>query len=182
MDGIYEVDSVLDVRVTKKGKKYLIQWKNYDHSNDSWEPEEYLTDCQEAIQTFYAKREKKKKKGKTELLKTVNKKTFNKKEKTITAVTAKSTETEIRPTPLTRRSVRLRKMSENVQTSMPQSEELSQMTSSKYHRGTSKVCSNTKTCPVKSFFYVFCLIMIFVIVFLSLPYKVSDEHQITFQK
>ena len=35
----YEVEKILDMRNTTKGQQeYLVKWKNYDESENSWEP------------------------------------------------------------------------------------------------------------------------------------------------
>lgn len=39
---IYEVESVLGMRWEKGKKLYLIKWKDYEDSDNTWEPEEHL--------------------------------------------------------------------------------------------------------------------------------------------
>lgn len=39
---IYEVQSILDHKITKKQRKYLVRWKGYDSDHDSWEDEANL--------------------------------------------------------------------------------------------------------------------------------------------
>lgn len=41
MSDIYEVEAILDHRGVKK-RKYLVKWKGYDDSENTWEPEENL--------------------------------------------------------------------------------------------------------------------------------------------
>ncbi len=48
----YIVEKVVDVRVTADGKKqYLLKWKNYPSSQNTWEPEEHLN-CSALIAAF----------------------------------------------------------------------------------------------------------------------------------
>jgi hypothetical protein len=39
----YEVDSILGYKLINDKPHYLIHWKGYQHSEDTWEPEEHLT-------------------------------------------------------------------------------------------------------------------------------------------
>ena len=39
----YEVDKVLDNKMVGRRRHYLIHWKGYQHSEDTWEPEENLS-------------------------------------------------------------------------------------------------------------------------------------------
>jgi hypothetical protein len=52
----WEVESILNHQVIKKGKNkgvyYLIRWAGYSKEFDTWEPEENLTNCEEAIQEY----------------------------------------------------------------------------------------------------------------------------------
>jgi len=41
----YEVEKILRTRKGKKEKEYLIKWKNYPNSENTWEPESNLTNC-----------------------------------------------------------------------------------------------------------------------------------------
>lgn len=41
-DGEYEVEAILDHRDLKNGRQYLIRWKGFGSSEDSWEKEENL--------------------------------------------------------------------------------------------------------------------------------------------
>ena len=53
----YEVEAIVDSR-TKKGKtKFLIRWKGFDESDDTWEPEETLN-CPDLIRAFKKKANK----------------------------------------------------------------------------------------------------------------------------
>ena len=57
-DGEYEVEKLLDSRISKKGRgcgklEYLVKWKDYPIEEASWEPKENLENAQEAISKFY---------------------------------------------------------------------------------------------------------------------------------
>ena len=36
--------------------KYLVKWKNWDDSNNTWEPTQNLMGCGEKLKEFYVKR------------------------------------------------------------------------------------------------------------------------------
>ncbi|XP_008448610.2 DNA (cytosine-5)-methyltransferase CMT2 [Cucumis melo] len=54
----FEVSSLVDIcysdptRTGKRGLMFLVRWKGYGPSEDTWEPIEGLSNCQEAIQDF----------------------------------------------------------------------------------------------------------------------------------
>lgn len=50
-NGEYEVEAILDSKLIKGKTKYLIRWKGWDESDDTWEPEETLN-CPELIKKF----------------------------------------------------------------------------------------------------------------------------------
>lgn len=74
-DGEYEVEDIVDHKIVRGKTSFLIRWKNYDASGDTWEPESSLS-CPEIIAayketnmkdvTFKPKKEAKPKKDKTE--------------------------------------------------------------------------------------------------------------------
>nr|XP_023016577.1 chromobox protein homolog 1-like [Leptinotarsa decemlineata] len=54
----FEVDRILEVHHKRDGKReFLVSWKGYSHSDNSWEPEENM-DCKDLINRFMAKVEK----------------------------------------------------------------------------------------------------------------------------
>ena len=52
----YEVESILDWKSTHRNTrhKFLIRWKGYDRSHDSWESPSALHNCMEMLQSFLA--------------------------------------------------------------------------------------------------------------------------------
>lgn len=58
---VYEVEAVLDSRLNKVGrgqaaKEYLVKWKNFDHSENTWEPSENLAKSPDILRAFHAQR------------------------------------------------------------------------------------------------------------------------------
>ena len=49
----FEVEKILE----KKGQRYLIKWKGYDESENTWEPEENLTNCRQLLKQYHQNRE-----------------------------------------------------------------------------------------------------------------------------
>lgn len=48
----YEVEEILDQQNVQGQSKYLVKWKGYEHIENTWEPEENLTNCQKLLQQF----------------------------------------------------------------------------------------------------------------------------------
>lgn len=48
----YEVERVLAVRKLRGSTEYLVRWKGYGSWEDSWEPEENLTNAKQAVEAF----------------------------------------------------------------------------------------------------------------------------------
>merc|ERR1712209_272516 len=54
----YEVESVVSKRDSEEGKvEYLVKWKGYDASDNTWEPIENLESSQELIDEFEGRTE-----------------------------------------------------------------------------------------------------------------------------
>lgn len=55
---IYEVEEILDHRTTNNGQdEYLVKWKGYDHSDNTWEPTEHLQNSQLRLRQFHQGRQ-----------------------------------------------------------------------------------------------------------------------------
>ena len=55
---LFEVETILDSRYRGRGngrvRQFLVRWKGYDSSHDSWEPEEFLATCPDKLSAFLA--------------------------------------------------------------------------------------------------------------------------------
>ncbi|KAL1437269.1 hypothetical protein MTO96_001342 [Rhipicephalus appendiculatus] len=53
---VYEVEKILEYRIRRQGKKrigeYLIRWKNFGPSEDTWEPRRNLVGCETLLKEF----------------------------------------------------------------------------------------------------------------------------------
>ena len=49
----FEVKQILK----RKGQQYLVKWKNYPGSENTWEPLRNLTNCQLLLQQFWQKQD-----------------------------------------------------------------------------------------------------------------------------
>jgi transposase InsO family protein len=49
----YEVEQVLDMQMVNNQPFYLIKWKGYDTSENTWEPINNLTNCQQLLQNYH---------------------------------------------------------------------------------------------------------------------------------
>ena len=49
----YEVEKIVNKRIKSDGRvQYLIKWKGFSDKDNTWEPQEYLKDCEEKINEF----------------------------------------------------------------------------------------------------------------------------------
>lgn len=51
-DNIYEVDKIIDSKVVNGKRVFLVSWKGYDDSENTWEEEENLKNCKESINAY----------------------------------------------------------------------------------------------------------------------------------
>ena len=51
----YEVDKILDSRIRWRRIEYLVSWKGYDASHNSWEPVKNLARAKRSITAFHKK-------------------------------------------------------------------------------------------------------------------------------
>ncbi|XP_055125528.1 LOW QUALITY PROTEIN: testis-specific chromodomain protein Y 1-like [Symphalangus syndactylus] len=59
----FEVETIVDKRQDKNGNtEYLVRWKGYDKQDDTWEPEQHLTNCEKCIHDFNRRQTEKQKK------------------------------------------------------------------------------------------------------------------------
>lgn len=50
-EDIYEVENVLDHKIAKKQRKFLVHWKGYNSKHDTWEPEKSLN-CPKLLKLY----------------------------------------------------------------------------------------------------------------------------------
>ena len=48
-DEEYEVERILDHRVSNDQKEYYVKWKGYGYESNIWEPTSHLTNCQDLL-------------------------------------------------------------------------------------------------------------------------------------
>lgn len=53
----FEVEKILDKKMVKGRIHFLIKWKGYSALHNSWELEENLTNCSEALEEFLEKKQ-----------------------------------------------------------------------------------------------------------------------------
>jgi hypothetical protein len=49
----YEVEEIMQTRKRGRGMQFLVKWKGYDHTEDTWEPRRNLANAQDLIDEFY---------------------------------------------------------------------------------------------------------------------------------
>ena len=49
----YEVEAILDSRLRRQKLEYLVKWKNFPRSENTWEPEENVDGADASIAEFY---------------------------------------------------------------------------------------------------------------------------------
>ena len=52
----YEVERILDRRLSRGKVEYLVKWRNFDAASNSWEPTKHLKNCSELVEEFEASR------------------------------------------------------------------------------------------------------------------------------
>jgi len=60
-----EVESIIAKRIINGELKYRVKWKNYDSSENTWEPEENLHGCRDMLHHFQKQHKKKEKQQKS---------------------------------------------------------------------------------------------------------------------
>lgn len=56
----YEAEAIRETRVTNGKREYLIKWKNYPESENTWEPPKHLVNAQRLLKNFHQTRTKEK--------------------------------------------------------------------------------------------------------------------------
>jgi hypothetical protein len=51
-DDEFEVEGILEQR----GQRYLVKWKGYPHSENTWEPRQNLRNCSSLLRQFQGKK------------------------------------------------------------------------------------------------------------------------------
>jgi hypothetical protein len=57
-DGSYVIERILDMRGPPTRRLFLVKWKNWPDSSNTWEPEEHLDNCGEIVAEFFSTYEK----------------------------------------------------------------------------------------------------------------------------
>lgn len=52
---LYEVEAIVGSRQTEDGVEFLVQWKGYDSSQNTWEPREHLAGALHVLRAFESK-------------------------------------------------------------------------------------------------------------------------------
>ena len=51
----YEVEEILDSKIFRRRLRYLVRWKGYPDSDNSWEPAEFLANAPNLLNEFHRK-------------------------------------------------------------------------------------------------------------------------------
>jgi hypothetical protein len=51
----FEVENILDSKVTNRQLRYLVKWMGYDHSENTWEKPENVENAKELVDQFHTK-------------------------------------------------------------------------------------------------------------------------------
>ncbi|XP_067842196.1 M-phase phosphoprotein 8 [Heptranchias perlo] len=54
-EDVYEVERIVDMKVSEGQVLFRVHWKGYSSEDDTWEPEAHLEDCTEVLQVFKRK-------------------------------------------------------------------------------------------------------------------------------
>ncbi|XP_069747434.1 M-phase phosphoprotein 8 isoform X2 [Narcine bancroftii] len=54
-EDVYEVEKIVDMKISEGQVLYRVHWKGYSSEDDTWEPEAHLEDCTEVLQVFKQK-------------------------------------------------------------------------------------------------------------------------------
>ena len=54
--GEYEVEDILDYRLSRTGPEYLVKWLGYPVFESTWEPAANLTNCPDILAAFKARK------------------------------------------------------------------------------------------------------------------------------
>ena len=52
----YEVEEILDTRTRRGKQQYLVKWLGYPHSDNTWEPESFVTNAPEKLAEFKSRK------------------------------------------------------------------------------------------------------------------------------
>ncbi|XP_078258584.1 M-phase phosphoprotein 8 isoform X2 [Rhinoraja longicauda] len=58
-EDVYEVERIVDMKVSEGQTLYRVHWKGYSSEDDTWEPEAHLEDCTEVLHVFKQKSKEK---------------------------------------------------------------------------------------------------------------------------